>query len=153
MPTGRSAQRWLLFALLITWSVHCTHGENELLFLSFSSLKHISDLRWQVVGGNRIHFAEVLSPLRVSASLSANEEVGLDQWFPDIWTPRPGAWAPSDLAMFAFQGLLVVAVLSWPRSVPFWATRFTSTLKTAGRRWRMRSSQELPPFSLISFQL
>lgn len=50
VPTGRSPLRWLLLALLITQCAHCRCEENELLFVYFPSLKHISDLRWQVKG-------------------------------------------------------------------------------------------------------
>ena len=88
------------------------------------------------------------SPLRASVSPSGNEEVGLGfQWFSDIWVPRPGAWAPGDPAVFALQGL-AVALASWPRLVPFWATLSTSSSAT---RTRMRSSQQLP--GILSFLL
>uniref|UniRef100_A0A667HYN9 Uncharacterized protein n=2 Tax=Lynx canadensis TaxID=61383 RepID=A0A667HYN9_LYNCA len=49
---------------------------------------------------------------------------------------------------------LVVAVPSWARLVPFWATLSTNSLKTAGRRrrkWRRRSRRRLP--GNPSFQL
>lgn len=56
-----------------------------------------------------------------------------------FWIPRPDAWVPSDLAVFALQG----PVTSWPRLVPLWAMLSTPRSIKRGRRKRM-SSQQLP---------